>query len=295
MTDFVNASQIKLINSLEDFLACSQEHSGQRGWIFRGEENFSDPLQSALERYCTDNGFSPKDAGYHEYLLTREFRRRAHHYLTDLPGETDYLEWWSLMRHYGAPTRLLDWTYSFDVATYFALEKKLKEEERHIVWGMNMDWAADKSCELLRAAGKDTGDEVRSFLRGPIELNYTRCFFDVFLNKPFIACAYPLTPFRLNERLTIQKGLFLIPRDVTKSFKGNLRDLPGYQNKENFEKIVIPSNLRKEILRHLHQMNMSRATLFPDLDGFAKSLEVTTTIWSLVSLRSTKVSGNGLS
>lgn len=88
-------------------------------------------LQSALERYCVDNQFDLGDAGYHEYLLTREFRLRAHHYLTDLPDDADYLEWWSLMRHYGAPTRLLDWTYSIYVATYFALEKKPGPNKSH--------------------------------------------------------------------------------------------------------------------------------------------------------------------
>jgi len=30
-------------------------------------------------------------------------------------------EWWALMQHYSAPTRLLDWTYSLFASAYFAV------------------------------------------------------------------------------------------------------------------------------------------------------------------------------
>src|SRR5438093_2893211 len=33
------------------------------------------------------------------------------------------LEWLALMQHYGAPTRLLDFTYSFWIALFFAFEE----------------------------------------------------------------------------------------------------------------------------------------------------------------------------
>jgi hypothetical protein len=51
--------------------------------------------------------------------LLRRFKRQAHHYISNPPEENDPLEWLALMQHYGAPTRLLDWTYSFFVALYF--------------------------------------------------------------------------------------------------------------------------------------------------------------------------------
>ena len=39
-------------------------------------------------------------------------------------------------------------------------------------------------------------------------------------------------------------------------------------------KIEIPTIYKKEVLRDLQQMNMNRASLFPDLDGYAASLKL---------------------
>ena len=38
--------------------------------------------------------------------------------------------------------------------------------------------------------------------------------------------ACPQNPFRLNERLTIQKGVFMCPGNVTVPFEENLGSLP---------------------------------------------------------------------
>ena len=39
-------------------------------------------------------------------------------------------------------------------------------------------------------------------------------------------------------------------------------------------KIQIPSSSKKEALRELQQMNLHRASLFPDLDGYALSMKL---------------------
>lgn len=70
-------------------------------WAFRGQCNTEWGLTSSLDRLAR----SRKTCSSHaeQYLLTT-FKRRAHHYLRDLPGEHDELEWLALMQHHGAPT-----------------------------------------------------------------------------------------------------------------------------------------------------------------------------------------------
>ena len=55
-------------------------------------------------------------------VLVHDFRRRAHHYIQSPPSPDEHLEWLALVQHHGGPTRLLDFTKSFYVASFFAVE-----------------------------------------------------------------------------------------------------------------------------------------------------------------------------
>src|SRR5215472_2396391 len=87
-----------------------------RPW-FRGEENIDWPsaLQPKLYRYHRSDHVGDavnveedvKDALLHEQEMRVEFRRRASVLITD-QQPVDQWQWYFLMQHYGAPTRLLD-------------------------------------------------------------------------------------------------------------------------------------------------------------------------------------------
>ena len=83
---------------------------------------------------------------------------------------------------------------------------------------------------------------------------------------------WPINPFRLNERLTLQKGLFLAAGNGARSFVDNLRALHGYDNKANVARFIIPHCQIREVGQELYNTNVTEATLFPGLDGFARSL-----------------------
>jgi hypothetical protein len=115
---------------------------------------------------------------------------------------------------------------------------------------------------------------VRIAVNNIEELNQQR-FEKLFRKEPRKLVA-SINPFRLNERLVIQQGVFLFPGDISKPFDDNLEALLINQNpKEKLIKYTIKADasVKREILYHLHRMNINRATLFPGLDGFAQSLK----------------------
>jgi hypothetical protein len=184
-----------------------------------------------------------------------------------VPAKNSTLEWFALMQHHGAPTRLLDFTYSIYVAAYFAIETS---DDDCAIWSINGPWASQESIDLLDSKGKrDTAFLNRLYDEGDEEI-----FTQMFLEDPFALCVCPQNPFRLNERLRIQMGCFMVPGSIDAPFEDNLRALPGYENKDHIVKIVIPISFRNEALHQLFDMSISRRTLFPGLDGYAQSLAV---------------------
>ncbi len=97
-------------------------------------------------------------------------------------------------------------------------------------------------------------------------------FEKVFMAIPLVKCACPMNPHDLNERLILQQGIFMCPGDVSASFEDNLSNVVS--SKKDIRKYTIPNDLkiRKKFIQYLHRMNMNSATLFPGMDGFAKSM-----------------------
>src|SRR5947199_119509 len=91
-------------------------------WIFRGQRDSTWHLQPSLERTIGRFGLGLAQGSRLEGGLLRRFQRHAQHYLPEVPDDRNFMEWLALMQHYGAPTRLLDWTHSFFVAAFFALD-----------------------------------------------------------------------------------------------------------------------------------------------------------------------------
>lgn len=239
----------------------------RHGWVYRGQRSVGWELQTSIERCCDRHKVAPADRIDIERELFREFRRTYHHYSSHVPAADSVLEWLSVMQHHGAPTRLLDFTYSIYVAAYFGLEAA---DSECAVWALNGPWALQRSMDLLAAAGKPN----IAPLKEPFQEGHERLLEEVFFKPPFVMAACPLNPFRLNERLRIQKGAFLVPADITGPFADNLRAMPGHDDAGNVIQIVIPIALREVAVRQLFNMNISRTSLFPGLDGFAQSLGV---------------------
>ncbi len=254
------------IEKWEEFQAeCNSLSRPKERWIFRGHQSSDWKLSTTLER--TLNRLTPSDENTREAesFLLREFKRHFHRYSQSVPHEDDTLEWLALMQHHGAPTRLLDWTFSEYVALFFALDG-VAEGCECMVWAVNQKqcWEKFKSElpeEHLQSLNEDDKDRR--------VLNWALNEFP----NPLIC---PLNPFRLNDRLAIQRGTFLVPLDPNRTFMDNFNEPIG-RNEALFKKMTIQCSrdFLHKALTELHKMNISNVTLFPGIDGFARSLNTT--------------------
>ena len=220
------------INDLENF---ARSH---KGWLFRGHRCPDWELETSLER-------ASKRCGVHqieyEKMICREFRRHAHTYLSRVPTDSDTVEWLALMQHYGAPTRLLDFTYSFWIALFFAFEEA--EKDCAVV-------ALNPQSLATNQPGKDYNKIVRENIDNGMHA-------DDFL--------YANVPFYTNARLAIQKGTFVFSLNLNRKF----HDLM-IQNQKEVMQLTISATLFPEIRARLNDFNCNSRVLFPGIDGYAR-------------------------
>jgi hypothetical protein len=234
--------------SWEDFLKLVSREP-YSNWAFRGERDERIPLYSSLSRYFRNFAIHPSAWPEQEGRILRIFKRKAHQFLSQPPDVDDDFEWMALMQHHGAPTRLIDFTWSPYVAAFFALERAIGDG---VVWAMNPTrMESSRAPKRTRMDPRLGANFRRYFLKG---------------RHRFIWLGEPHT---MNQRLIAQSGTFAVP---------GVLDVPLEQmltapDQENIlAKIVLANDVRAQGMRELYRMNITYATLFPDLDGLARSL-----------------------
>src|SRR5438094_5453842 len=121
------------LNSWEEYLSIISD-SPYQNWAFRGQRDASAPLFSALSRYFMAFQVDQRAWPEQEKRILRIFKRKAIHFLQHVPDRDDDFQWLGLMQDHGAPTRLLDFTWSPYVAAFFALQSTTHEGG---IWACN--------------------------------------------------------------------------------------------------------------------------------------------------------------
>jgi hypothetical protein len=238
-----------------------------RQWLFRGQRDFRSDLASSLERAVHRRFGQPltRVPDYEKWLVI-EFKRHAHRYAQDLPSDDDKFRWLALMQHHGAPTRLLDFTYSFFVGLYFAVECATPGEHCAL-WAVDADWCWRRATDalepgLVKRIKADTARGKTPELQAEV-LESQECV------------VVPDNSFFLDERIAVQQGVFLVPLDLTTTFMNNLDATAGEaEGHVHRYEICCSVEFMKTALLELRRMNISRVSLFPGLDGFAASLRL---------------------
>jgi len=263
MTSFKEDREIA---SWQELSLLFKEYEPSQNWIFRGQTEWKWTLKTSLEKTAENLGIDFADLPKIEQGLLRKFKRHYYHFSSEMPLDDDYIEWLAIMQHHGSPTMMLDFTYSIYVALYFAVINS-KIDQESAIWCIDSDWIHTK----YRNTTKTKYNEEHGKDKTCRYLNLNKIILND--NIPFLYC---ISPFQMNPRLTIQQGTFLIPLDITRSFMDNLNATITHSSEASKickMKLKPKAFFIKEIYYNLYRMNITSATLFHGLDGFAKHLK----------------------
>lgn len=232
------------LDSWEDFhdYICS-EMLDYRHFVWRGQASESWLLEPTLDRVFKRSGKADNVKERKLHLDRFKYATRGRRGINP-PNLKEDNEWWALGQHNFLATPLLDWSTSPFVAAYFAFETLENDgAERRVVFGISKDTFILESNKIAKKwAQKD--------------------------RPPIIEFIEPLTD--ENARLVNQGGLFTRAPDgidietwARQTFKDDSKYI-------RFLKITIPNQDREKSLRALNRMNINHLSLFPDLYGACK-------------------------
>jgi len=233
-------------------------------WMFRGQACAAWGLVPSLRRLFGGYGITYPKAHGIEYGVFRRFSGQAHMHVADRllpPEQAPQSAWWMLMQQHSCPTRLLDWTESPYVATYFAVERM--HDEDGAVW-------------VLPGSPLDT--QMTQEFGGMGALEEEASYRE---EKPMPA-VYPIVGNKHSHRSVAQQGRYTVSTDILADH-GVLVEAAltraGWADK--CLKVIVPSTLKLDFLCHLRAMNITASALFPGLDGLGRSASeyVTTRVW----------------
>lgn len=240
----------------KDFVSSLSEN-----WVFRGQQSARWVLRNAIER--TDFIHLYKGV---ELDFLAEFQRGARNYLNKDETPEHIIEWLALMQHHGAPTRLLDFSRSPFISAYFAYEQCNPRHHENIgIWAMNVKHLKDRSLEILADEFSEAISESKNLINEKL--------FEKIYSENNKKLVFPIEPFRMNRRYSVQQSVFVSTGTGEEPFMQQLTFL-GDDISKAIIKLELPTALQKEVLRDLQRMNLNRASLFPDLDGYAIALKL---------------------
>jgi hypothetical protein len=232
--EFDNWSEfIDKINSTLDY----------RQYIWRGQRDSSWIIEPTLDRVLRIIGKIGDLKTIDEHLNRFKYAARGRRG-SNPPGLNTDNDWWAIGQHNGLLTPLLDWTKSPFVSAFFAFASSEKSStNRRLITGISRPSFESKSKEIIRAHPTSSSPPIIKFFE-------------------------PLSD--ENARLVNQGGLFTrSPAGV--DIESWVRNNFGKDEKKiRMYKMLLPDDEREIILKSLNRMNINYSSLFPDLFGTSK-------------------------
>lgn len=193
------------------------------------------------------------------------------------------------MQHYGLPTRLLDFTYNSLVALYFACCSQPESDgvvhEVHAFPLYNQDfvWISivmKYSFEFSRLPFDPI--HIIEELQQNVSHYPTRGvepFYEVQSIEKILTSPHGLYPRFTNGRIKSQDGVFIVAgMDIKeRSMDGIIFQKKAYTDIEELwpesRSIIIPAEIKRELLNDLKQIGIHKRKLFPELDAQASFVQ----------------------
>lgn len=221
--------QKKKINTFFEFIELVDKSKTNSADIllFRGQSE-KKPLVPSISRKN-----SKIDTTEIEKKMLEELKRRARTLINGF--EFDEWDWLIYAQHYGMKTRLLDWTSNPLTALWFACSNEFKNDVDSVVYIL-------KNAEVFLL---DKSKEDSPFNKSKTKV---------------------LKPTLNNERIIAQAGWFTAHKFSTTAKRFvDLRT--NVEIKNSLIEVVIPKEIKPEILESLNVFGINSQTLFPDITG----------------------------
>jgi hypothetical protein len=235
--------------------------------IYRGASDACRPLLTSLDRL---GGVSPPHAKRDlEAHILRNFIRYSRPHLPTAPVN----DWEILVaaQHHGAPTRLLDWTYSPLVAAHFATSDAHVGRDR-AVW--RLDWQQvhgafklPRLALLIEDLARTFGSDGRPFTPWMLFDATHRGDASPRVELRDFVCM--IEPPSLDSRIIAQAAVFTLCTDTSRSFDAFLE---AHGLASALTKFVIPESEATRFRDQLDLVGIDERRVFPDLDGVAEGV-----------------------
>ena len=252
--DFLRSSDDRVITSWDNFLAVEALVSAELsaatpGLLARGQASHEWALRPSLHRKLPRDFDVAEGLAVERQILDR-FKAEVRNLLPELPPspDDDLFAWWDLLQHYGAPTRLLDWSTSLRVAAYFA------------------------ACDIHTSDGAIwllspwvVFEGARSLINPDAPLEAVCCD----PNAPHVVVAR--NPRRATERMAAQSSQFTVCTNlavdhgtaISRIFASGRADFVD----QIFLRLLLPRELKSQFLAKLGALGVSEVSLFPKTDA----------------------------
>lgn len=176
---------------------------------------------------------------------------------------TNKWDWYFVMQHYRAPTRLLDWTEGSLIGLYFAVREN-KGFHDAALWGIDPWILNKKNAAVRRNEVIPPGDPG---ITEPDRRRYDKWLWDRFAKrKRWARLPAAIYPGHIMRRIGAQRSCFTIHGSDQRGLDAIAEEL-----KVPLVKVVIRSWAVGSIKEELENCGIDETTVFPDLEGLGST------------------------